>query len=157
MPRDRGICLFVWAHAQGWGVCPAGGVQAQARGGCPGPGPGRGPGGVQSWGVSRPRPRGGSRPRPRGGSRPRPVCVCVCVSQHSLRQTPPTSLHPQQTATAADSAHPTGMHSCFTNCWKYKNVNIANFVLVVSLEINYTTRSEYKVSYNANIANFVYL
>ena len=31
----------------------------------------------------------------------------VCVSQHALRQTPP-----QQTATAADGTHPTGMHSC---------------------------------------------
>ena len=30
-----------------------------------------------------------------------------CVSQHALRQTP------QQTATAADGTHPTGMHSCF--------------------------------------------
>ena len=30
------------------------------------------------------------------------------VSRHALRQTPP----PQQTATAAGSTHPTGMHSC---------------------------------------------
>ena len=42
---------------------------------------------------------------PRGVSRPRPG---VCVSQHALRQTPP----PKQMATAADSTHPTGMHSC---------------------------------------------
>ena len=37
-------------------------------------------------GVSRPRPRGVC---PGGVSRPRPGCVCVCVSQHALRQTPP--------------------------------------------------------------------
>ena len=30
------------------------------------------------------------------------------VSQHALRQTPQ-----QQTATAADGTHPTGMHSCY--------------------------------------------
>ena len=58
-------------------------------GGCLGPGLGRLrdlPGG----GVSRPRPGG--------------------VSQHALRKTPPP--HPQQTATAMDGTHPTGMHSC---------------------------------------------
>ena len=32
----------------------------------------------------------------------------VCVSQHALGQIPPS----QQTATAADGMHPTGMHSC---------------------------------------------
>ena len=32
----------------------------------------------------------------------------MCVCQHALRQTP----RPQQTATAADGTHPTGMHSC---------------------------------------------
>ena len=31
------------------------------------------------------------------------------VSQHALRQTPP-----EETATAADGTHPTGMHSCFS-------------------------------------------
>ena len=31
-----------------------------------------------------------------------------CVSEPALRQTPPS----QQTATAADGTHPTGMHSC---------------------------------------------
>ena len=46
---------------------------------------------------------GGPRPRP-GGS-----CVSHAVSQHALRQTPF-----QQTATAADTTHPTGMHLCFT-------------------------------------------
>ena len=140
MPVCLGPCPGVGGLPSGWcpGLGPVGGVQAQA----------------QAQGV--PSPGGVSRPRPRGWSRPRRVCVCV--SQHSLRQTPlPTSLHPQQTATAADSEHPTGMYSCFTNCSKCKNVNIANFVLVVLLEINYTIRSEYKVSYNANIANFVYL
>ena len=52
---------------------------------------------VHRRGVSRPRPggRGVSRPRPRG------------ILQHALRQTPP-----QQTATAVDGTHPTGMHSC---------------------------------------------
>ena len=32
------------------------------------------------------------------------------VSQHALRQTPPS---PMQMATAAGGTHPTGMHSCF--------------------------------------------
>ena len=66
-------------------------------------------------GVSRPRPgrrlgglaRGCPGPDPEGGSRPRPV---EGVSQYALRQTPPP---PQQTATAADGTHHTGMHSSF--------------------------------------------
>ena len=101
--------------------------------GCLWPGPGEV--GVCLGGVSRPRPRGGwgsalgvSRPRPkgklgvcRGGSgpcpggpgpglgvsRPRPgVCMPACTEA----DTPPP-----QTATAADSTHPTGMHSS-TDC-----------------------------------------
>ena len=89
-------------------------------------------------GVSRPRPKGVSQPRhgsfclgdpgpgPLGcqaggvqtqslGCLPRgcvQMCPCpgpgVCVSQHALRQ---TAL--QQTATAADGMHPTGMHSSY--------------------------------------------
>ena len=38
------------------------------------------------------------------------------------RQTPPktdTPLPPQQTATAADGTHPTGMYSCYANCWRF--------------------------------------
>ena len=84
------------------GVCP---------GGCTGPGPwecaGPGPGGVlaQAWGVSRPRPGCRGCPGPgQGGPGPGEGDVC----QHALKQTPP----PQQTATAADGTHPTGMHSC---------------------------------------------
>ena len=38
------------------------------------------------------------------------------VSQHALRQIPPPqSRPPQQTATAADGTHPTGMHSSCSN------------------------------------------
>ena len=64
-------------------------------------------------GVSRPTPRGEVEGSGLGGlqvhnwvgviSRPTPRVV----SQHALRQTPL-----QQTATAAGSTHPTGMHSC---------------------------------------------
>ena len=56
--------------------------------------------GLARWGLG-PTPgglqahRGVSRPTPRG-----------CVSQHALRQIPPT-------ATAAGGTHPTGMHSCY--------------------------------------------
>ena len=72
-----------------------GGLQAQAQsgevgglaGGSPGPSPGVEGLQAQAWGVQ----------AQAGG-----------VSQHSLRQT-----SPQQTATAADSTHPTGMHSCY--------------------------------------------
>ena len=53
--------------------------------GCPGPGQR----GSAYGGCPGPGPRGG-------------------VSQHALRQTPL-----QQTATAADGTHPTGMHSCY--------------------------------------------
>ena len=65
-------------------------VSHSVRGGCPGAGPG----------VSRPRPRG-SQARGRGQAP-------GGVSQHALRQTPP-----QQTATAADGMHPTGIHSSY--------------------------------------------
>ena len=57
---------------------------------------------VQRGGVSRPRPKGavgGVQAQAWGG----------CVSEHALRQTHPP---PQQTATAADGTHPTGMHFC---------------------------------------------
>ena len=59
--------------------------------------------GIWPGGVSRPTPkgevegdlaRGGLQAHTRGG-----------LSQHALRQTPPT-------ATAAGGTHPTGMHSC---------------------------------------------
>ena len=72
-------------------------------------------------GVSRPRPRvevggsawggGGVKAQARGVPGPGPG---VCLSQHALRQTPPSP--PQQTATAADGTHPTGMHSCLALC-----------------------------------------
>ena len=52
---------------------------------------------AHTWGVSRHTPWGVSRPTPRG-----------CVSQHALRQTSPLLWR----ATAMDSTHPTGMHSC---------------------------------------------
>ena len=48
---------------------------------------------LSTGGVSRPIPGGGVQAQAGG------------VSQHALRQTP-------QTATAAGSTHPTGMHSC---------------------------------------------
>ena len=78
-------------------VCPQG-VE-----GCLGPDPGglRGLAG----GMSRPRPRG----RLGVGAGQLQAQVWVGVSQHALKQTPPA---PQQTATAADGTHPTGMHSC---------------------------------------------
>ena len=41
------------------------------------------------------------------------VCSQGRLSQHTLRQTPP----PGETASAADSTHPTGMHSCFVSEW----------------------------------------
>ena len=117
--------------AGGWGVCfggclgpgpcletclgglfPGGGVQAQGHvftpvchsvhmEGCLGPGPGE-VGGSAPWGVSRPRPKGVSRPR---------LQVCVCVSQHALRQTP---LPPSRWLLLRTVTHPTGMHSCFS-------------------------------------------
>ena len=90
---------------EGWGVWLVGspdpylgGRLRGLAGGSPGPYPGGGWG--SGWGVSRPRPGGGSRLRWGG----------VCVSQHALRQTPSPM---EQTATAADGTHPTGMHSCF--------------------------------------------
>ena len=71
------------------------------------------PGRVYPGGLSRPRPRGVSRPRPggRGVSRSRPggcpgpgpggLCIPTCTETAT----------PQQTATAVDGTHPTGMHS----------------------------------------------
>ena len=73
-----------------------GGCLGPGQGGCPSPGMAVSACGIQAqahWGVR----QGVSRPRPRG-----------CVSQHALRQ---TAL--QQTATAADDMHPTGMHSSY--------------------------------------------
>ena len=49
-----------------------------------------------------------SRPRPKGGVQAQGVCIPVCTEA----DTP----HPQQTTTAADGAHPTGMHYCFGQC-----------------------------------------
>ena len=63
-----------------------GGLPGPGPGGCPGPSPG----GCLPRGVSRPRPGGVC---PRGGPTPPP---------------------PQQTATAGDGTHPTGMHSCIS-------------------------------------------
>ena len=62
--------------------------------------------------MSRPMPRGGGSAQGCGGC-PGPCRGAggVCVSQHAPRQIPP----PQQTATAADGTHPTGMHSCFNS------------------------------------------
>ena len=104
----RRLCFYTCLS-----FCPQGGMSR--------PRP-RGEFGGSGWGVSRPRPEGVvSRPRPEGVvSRPRPEGWCPgpgsggveaqawgCVSQHALRQTPPSP---------ADgyccSTHPTGMHSC---------------------------------------------
>ena len=72
-----------------------GGVQAQAQAQ-----------GGSAWGVSRPRP-GGVQAQAWGGCAQAQAQGGGCVSQHALSQTPL-----QQTATAADGTHPTGMHSC---------------------------------------------
>ena len=48
------------------------------------------------------------------------------VSQHALRQTPPSP--ERETATAADGTHPTGMHSCFSYMYKLKTVAPINIV-----------------------------
>ena len=53
-------------------------------------------------GVSRSRPEGGVVSSPRQG-----VCIPACTEADT--HTP----SPQQTATAVDGTHPTGMHSCF--------------------------------------------
>ena len=87
----RRLCFYTCLSVHRWGLGPCQGVSR--------PMPRR----VSAQGVSRPMPRGmfaqwgcpGPGPRPGG------------VSQHALRQTPP-----QQTVTAADGMHPTGMHSC---------------------------------------------
>ena len=64
-------------------------------------------------GVSRPIPGGGGLRGLAGGGGLQAWGVQARgegVSQHALRQTP------QQTATAADGTHPTGMDSCCTIC-----------------------------------------
>ena len=54
--------------------------------------------------MSRPRPRGEVGGSGRGeGSRPEGGCIQACTEADT----------PQQTATAAEGTHPTGMHSCF--------------------------------------------
>ena len=64
-----------------------------------------GPGGEPGRGVP-----GGGVPGPGGCvSGPGGTLLPGVVSQHALRQTLPLG----ETATAADSAHPTGMHSCW--------------------------------------------
>ena len=41
--------------------------------------------------------------------------VYTPLGRHPPGQIHPPGRHPQQTATAADGKHPTGMHSCFHN------------------------------------------
>ena len=69
--------------------------------GCLGPGPGGRLGGSGWWG-----------PGPGQGG----------VSKLALRQTTPP---PQQTATAADGTHPTGMHSCLFSIYWLSLLNIS--------------------------------
>ena len=75
----------------------------------PGPHPGGKLRGL-AWGISRPTPRGGSlKVHTQGGLQAHTQGDPTAhtqggVSQHALRQTPPT-------ATAAGGTHPTGMHS----------------------------------------------
>ena len=76
-------------------------------GGAPGPDPGGEVGGL-ARGVSRPRPRGEVGGLAGGGGCPGPGLLRG-VSQHALRL---TTTPPQQTATATDGTHPTGMLSC---------------------------------------------
>ena len=79
---------------------PGGRLRGLAGGGSPGPHPG---GKLRVWlgGSPGPHPGGCQGPGPRGD-----------LSQHALGQT-----SPQQMATAVGSTHPTGMHSCFSNCY----------------------------------------
>ena len=64
--------------------------------------------------MSRPRPRRCPGPFPEEGVQAQAQRGVQAqaqgdgVSQYALRQT-----RPQQTATAADGRHPTGMHSCY--------------------------------------------
>ena len=83
------------AHTQGgsWRVWLEGVSQSTTQGGSWGVWPGGSPI-PHPGGFSRPTTWGGLQAHNQGG-----------VSQHALRQTPPT-------ATAVGSTHPTGMHSC---------------------------------------------
>ena len=85
-----------------------------SRGGCLGPDPGR----VPAWGEC-------LGPDPGGVS-----------AQHVLRQTPP----PQQTDTAADSTHPTGMHSC-CDCDSY-SPHRKNHNCVINLRWEWTIKPQ---------------
>ena len=71
------------------------------------PGPHLGEVGESGWGLQA-HTQGGGCGVWLGGS---PGPGEGCVSQHALRQTPPSS---QQTATAAGGTHPTGIHSCIS-------------------------------------------
>ena len=75
-----------------------------------------GPGGCLPGGVSRPGPGRlpGGCPGPGWGGCPGPG---GCIPRCTEADTPP----PQQTATAADGTHPTGMHSC-------SNINTPHFI-----------------------------
>ena len=90
------------------GVSPGphpGGMLRDLAGGVSRPTPGEG--------VPRRTPKGGLQAHTQGVLGPGPHLV-GCVSQHALRQTPPSPTPPpQQMATAAGSTHPTGMHSSY--------------------------------------------
>ena len=79
-------------------------LRGLAGGGSPGPYPGG------CWGSG----QGG--PGPGGGE-----------SQHALRQKPT-----QQTATAADGTHPTGMHSCYLSLHRNKLRYMHQFQVLLS-------------------------
>ena len=86
------FCPQGGVQAQARGVS-AQGVQAQALGGCLGPGPGGCP--DPGCGVSRPRSKG--------------VCIPACTEADT----------PQQMSTVVDGAQPTGMHSFEMRCqWR---------------------------------------
>ena len=63
-------------------------------------------------------PQGGCLPDTPPGQTPppdTPLQADTPLGRHPTRQTPPPQADtplPQQTATAADGTHPTGMHSC---------------------------------------------
>ena len=65
-----------------------------------------------------------SPPHPQGAGNPLGVCTPPPGSRHfppwqQATPNPPPEQIPQQTATAADGTHPTGMHSCcIMLCWK---------------------------------------
>ena len=84
----------------GGGGCLGPGPEGVCPGGCPGPGPESVCLGEGCPGLG----LGGSRPRGCPGPGPGGVCIPACTEA----DTPP-----QQTATAADGTHPTGMHSCY--------------------------------------------